>query len=631
MLNYLIKKIKEEGNIHLSLFPLLILVFLWTYGYVGALTKSSLGLQIVITSCLITILLFLFFIYKEYLLNNSISTIIISKNDIKLFLLILFVILLFAFDYIFYSLVGDELSHSHASQFHVIYGLQLLLTILPNFIIEQKASVIVWILSSSVLISSILLFYYVNKWSFKYKYIVISVLILLFFRAIYFFQGGLDPSHPPFRLFPLWLSSTVFSLSNFSFRLPGVVALSLIGFIIYKVLKSRIGSSLILWLSIFTLLSIPLLWHTSYIVESSIWAALFSILFLLAFEAEKFNKFSFFTWFLLLAIFILLRQSLAFIAVPILFLFILEKKISLFKNWKETTFILSPLLVVLPFLVRNFILGTPAQESLDDIQWTLLEKLYNVLSSGLFKEIIINNFEIWSIFIFFAFIPPRKNSLKYFITVLLFTLSAVIIFYSIRPVLWGNPRYQAEYIVPLVVLGAVRFLTTAYESKNKNIKYILLSILIGLLSYNLFTISISHPHKVTKVNGWSVIYSHPVYNYKTAFKTAKENGYAGNTLTLGLTYGIMNEVLYGYSLSEIKKHLEFYEEFNYFKGVDINSLVQNKNIKLIMISDIGEKKNYIWSELIKNGFKEWKRFSNKNTTDEIIVLVRKNANKRTKI
>ncbi|OCL90703.1 ArnT family glycosyltransferase [Arcobacter porcinus] len=620
------KSMIKSENIHISLFPLLILVFLWTYGYIGALTKSSLGLQIVITSCLIGLLLFLFFIYEKYISKNRrIDTIVISKNDIKLVLLILPVVLLLGSEYMFFSLVNDELSHSQSSQFHAIYGLQLLADRLPSFIVEQKASLLVWIIASFVLIGSIVLIYYINKWNFKYKYIVISILFLLFFRAAYILLGGLDPSHPPFRLFPLWLSSTIFSLSNFSFRLPGVIGLSLIGLIIYKVLKPKIRSSLLLWLSVFTLISIPLLWHTSYIVEPSIWAALFSTLFLLTFQADKLNKFSFFTWFLLLAVFILMRQSLAFIALPMLFVFVMERKSLLFKNWKETIVTLSPLLVVLPFLIRSIILGTPAQASTDtEVQWTLLEKLYNVISSGMLKDIILNNFEIWSIFILFAFVPTKNNRVRYFITILLFTISAFIVFYSIRPVLWGQPRYQAEYLIPLIILGAVRFLTILFDGKYKISKYLVSIALLSLLTYNLYTITISHAHKDMTVNGNSVIAHHSVYDYEAAFRIAKENGYAGSTATLGVTYGIMNEVLYGYTLSEIKKQAEFHKEFNYFKDIDIDSLAQNQNIKLVMLSDMGNRKESIRTELINNGFKEWKRFSNENTTDEIIALVRNN-------
>ena len=96
---------------------------------------------------------------------------------------------------------------------------------------------------------------------------------------------------------------------------------------------------------------------------------------------------------------------------------------------------------------------------------------------------------------------------------------------------------------------------------------------------------------------------------------------------LGVTYGAMNEVLYGYSFKEFKKQSELYEKFIEGKGNNLDLLVQNQDIKLIMLSDIGDRKEYIQSALMKNGFSEWKRFSSEKTTDEVIALVRSNNNR----
>ncbi len=626
MLTNFFNNILNDGNIRIRLFPVLIVVFVWSYGYMGTLTRSSLISQIAITGCLIVILVFLFFMHEKYLSRNaSIDQMVMGNSDFKIVLSISVVIIILGSNYIFYSLVGDELSHSQSSQAHAIHGLLLLAKRLPSFITEQEMWILVWGISGFSLICSIALIYYVAKWNFKYKYLIISVVILLFFRAIHISAGGLDPPHPPFRLFPLWLSSSIFSPSSFSFRLPGIIALGLLGLILYRILKEKISSLPFLWLSISALLSIPLLWHTSYIVEPSIWAALFSTLFLLAFQSGKFEKFSFFTWFSLLAIFILMRQSLVFVAIPMLFLFITDRKTELFKNWKETIFTISPLLVVLPFLIRSMILGTPAHSNAGiESQLNLSEKLYHVASSGMLKNIILNNFEVWSIFIIFAFIPTKNNRLKYFITLALFTVSAIIVFYSIVPFLWGVPRYQSEYVVPLIVLGAVRLLEIIFGGSNKTIKYIAAAGLSCLLVYNLHTISIAHYQKTTKINGHKVITTHPIYDYRSALKTAKQDGYAGNTMTLGVTYGVMNEVLEGYTLIETLNNQRICKAVNTeFKGDDISPIVANMDIKLILISDASDKYR-LYTQLIANGFVELKRFSNENTTDEIVALVRTN-------
>ena len=85
----------------------------------------------------------------------------------------------------------------------------------------------------------------------------------------------------------------------------------------------------------------------------------------------------------------------------------------------------------------------------------------------------------------------------------------------------------------------------------------------------------------------------------------------------------MNEVLYGYTLNETNKQLKYYKEFNFFRDFDINSLILNQNIKMVLLSDIGHKKQYFRKILLKNGFQDWKTFENENTTNKILALVRK--------
>lgn len=617
------KNTEKDSYLQVNLFPVLILVFLWTYGYIGVLTQSSSGLQIFNTICLISILLFLFFV-NRYLSQTKANILFINKNDIKIFLIIFFFVLLIGIRYLAFPLVSDELWHSYASQFHAILGLELLSNYLPNYVIEQKVSLLIWFISGSMLLCSIAFFYFISKLNYKYKFIVCSIFILLVFRTIFILQGGANLPHPPFRLFPLWLSSSIFSTSIFSFRLPGLMALTLIGLIIHKSLKSKISSPFLLYLSILTIITIPIVWHSSYLVEPSIWAGLFSCLFLLVLLLKDSKDCNFFIWFALLAIFLLMRQSLIFIVLPMLFIYAVDRKTLLLKNLKETLFTLSPLLIAIPFLFKSLIDGTPSTNIPIESQ---LEGLSNAISSGIVIDIIINNFGIWSIFLIFAFIPTKVRRIRYFGTLLLFIGCSFIVFYSIRPAFWGVPRYQLEYLAPLIILGAVRVLIALYNSKKKINTYVLSSSLLSLLVYNLYTISIAHSVNGVKINGHSIFVTRSVYDYKTAYKTAKDNGFAGNFVMLGVTYGAMNEVLYGYSFKEFKKQSELYEKFIEGKGNNLDLLVQNQDIKLIMLSDIGDKKEYIQSALMKNGFSEWKRFSSEKTTDEVIALVRNNNNR----
>lgn len=613
----------KEKKIHIRIFPILILSYIWTYGYMGALTRASHSLQILISLILVLIIIFLFFSYKKLLIKlPDIDILEISLNDIKIYFLILSVLLVAGFDFMNRSLIGDELAHSGLSQLHPIEGLMLLFDRVPIFFREQKINTLIWLISTFILVTSILLIFSTYRWKNKYNLFLISVFILLFFRLFFFLLEGRDPYHPPFRLFPLWLSSSIFSISNFSFRLPGLMALSFIGLILYKVLKPLSKSHILLWISIFSILTIPLLWNIALTVDSSIWTCLFAILFLLTYQSNKFYKSNFFIWFTFLTIFILMRQSLVFIIPPLIFLYVLNNKKSLVVNWKETLFHFSPFLVCIPFLFRSTFFGNPALQSTPlEYKLSIFEKLSYAITSDIIIDTIVKNFQIWWIFLFFIFLPFKKFSIRYYIVILLFIICSFIIFYSIRPILWGHPKYQVEYLVPLIVLGKIWLLSILLNLENLKIRAILFILLSSLLFYNLYTIYVSHSHNSEFVNNHSIISSDPILNYKGAFKTAKEYGYAGHTIIFGHTYGIMNEVLYNYTLKETKQQLELFKKYNLKKDFNLEFLYKDNSVKVVILSDFKDRQ-LIFDELLKNGFQEWKIFSKEDTTYDIISLIR---------
>ena len=613
----------NDKKIHIRIFPILILSYLWTYGYMGALTRTSHSLQILISIILFFIIILLFFSYNKLLSKfPHIDVLKISFNDIKIYLFILSILLVAGFDFMNRSLIGDELAHSGLSQLHSIEGLMLLYDRIPIFFREQKINILIWLISILILVTSILLIFSAYRWKNKYNLFLISVFILLFFRLFFFLLEGRDPYHPPFRLFPLWLSSSIFSISNFSFRLPGLMALSFIGLILYKVLKPLSKSQILLWICIFSILTIPLLWNIALTVDSPIWTCLFSILFLLTYQFNKFYKSNFFIWFALLAIFILMRQSLVFIIPPLIFLYVLNNKKSLVVNWKETLFHFSPFLVCIPFLLRSTFFGNPALQSTPlEYKLSIFEKLSYAITSDIIIDTIVKNFQVWWIFLFFIFLPFKKYSIRYYIVILLFIVCSFIIFYSIRPILWGHPKYQVEYLVPLIVLGKIWLLSILLNLENLKIRVTLFILLSSLLFNNLYTIYVSHSHNSEFVNNHSTISSDPILNYKGAFKTVKEYGYAGNTVIFGHTYGIMNEILYHYTLKETKQQLELFKKYNLKNDLDLKSLYFDDNVKVIILSDF-KKRQLIFDELLKIGFQEWKNFSNEHTTYDIISLIR---------
>lgn len=612
-----------EYEIKLNFLTILALVFFWTYGYMGALSSTTWSSQVIISMLLISVLsYFLYFSNKKTFNDMTVIYIRLKLFNIRIFSTIVFFIVVFGYQYFNVSLDGDELYHAMSANIQSIGGLLLLSEKLPSFINEEPIKMLVWMVSLLVMAFFIAVSIFLNKIKSDFKYILFAIIIFCIFRLI-IILGGVNSPHPPFRLFPLWISSAIFSPSNFAFRMPEMLALGVLGFSLYKLLSQKINMP-ILWVFVFTVITIPVLWHSSYIVEPSIWAALFATLWLTALVSDNLNKLSDFIWFSLIAVAILMRQSLLFLIIPMLFVFIYERKIQLLINWRETFFSLSPLLIMIPFILQSVIIGTPASDVIKgEIQLSVIQKLLFSISSGSFSNAIIDNLGIWSYFIVFAFIPPKNNRLKYFISVSLFAISAFIIFYSIRPVLWGIPRYQTEYALPLAILGLIRILLLI--SNLKTIKYfIAIPILIALLMHNIYMVHITHSLKTTTINGHKIIASHPIYDYEDAFKAVKETGMGGSLYLVGTSYGIMNEVLYGYNLSETKKHFNIFKQVN--QQTDIpKAIISNHDIKIVLLSDcIG--KELIIKELLNKGFILWRNFSRNNSTEVIVGLIRENSN-----
>ena len=624
MQNNYLKKLNKK-NIQINIFPILILAFVWTYGYYGALAGIGGNPQLIISFILLSILVYLFYSY-EYLISydNKISIIKISNEDIKVFSIVLLIVGIFSLKYLNFSIDGDELYHSLTSQAHSILGLLLISNKLPNVLEVQPMWLLVWLISLAILAGSIGLIYVVNKLDFKYKFLLLSIIAFLLFRLITI-SFGLNSTHPPFRLFPLSISSTILSPSNFSFRLPGIMALSFIGLMVFKALKTKINSFFTRLMVVFTVISIPVLFHNSYIVEPSIWATVFTTYWLISLSSNKLNKLSFFTWFSLIAIFILMRQSLIFVLPAMLFIYIYEMKSKLWSEWKNTIFTISPLILVVPFIFGSIVIGTPASAIIEnEIQYSLFEKLQHVISSGILREVLVQNVGIWLFFVFFAFIPPKTSRIRYIFTLLIFTICAFIVFYAIRPTLWGIPRYQIEHILPLVILGIIRISTLETITNKRN--YLLIPSLLSLFIYNIYTINTSHKLEVETVNGHKTITSHPIYDYESAFKEAKKHGYAGNMFVFGEVNGILNEVLYGYTLLETTKNYDIYKSVIKDEK-QIKNIINNNDIRLVLISDPStSKKEDVLNELLKYNFKFWKKFSNANSTDKIIGVVRKTSN-----
>lgn len=122
----------------------------------------------------------------------------------------------------------------------------------------------------------------------KRKIYTIILLTVLFLGCRWFAYetfGGTSP-HPQFRLFPIWISSSLFGINNFAFQLSSIFGLALLMMQVHKFLEKKVP----LPLTIITVLAcgtIPVLLHAGTIVEPSIWASLFVTILLIQFYKKN--------------------------------------------------------------------------------------------------------------------------------------------------------------------------------------------------------------------------------------------------------------------------------------------------------------------------------------------------------
>jgi hypothetical protein len=510
--------------------------------------------------------------------------------------------------------------------------------VLPLSLILYLAS----LSSLVILIIGILILHKLNHINLKLNpKLVIPIEVILFFLFLFgvritvqYFIGQGHLPHPGFRLFPLWLSATLFYPSNFSFRFPQLLGLVILMWLTYRISKHKLGN-IPAFLYGLLIGCIPVLWDTANIAEPSIWCAV--IWSLLVLRLSITTNIKWIRWFSLLSIATLMRQS-AFIGYfPLVTFFIYDHLIGKKTSINKSSFlILSPILLIIPFVLQSFIFGTPATYTpgivaeIPSDYSTISRVLYAVESGIATKSIIRHIFWPYIFFLILAFIPYSKKLLFNKSVFFLFFCGAFTMFYSIQPTYWGAGRYHAEFIIPFVLLGVYTLyllITNLFGHKSCVINAI---VTLGLIVYNLF--NISHlPQMNPKADDFAarseffdtrIVSNEYIYNYDDAFQDMKKLGLSDSFCLIGYTYGYFGAILNGYSLAEYSKLNN-----NYCNSEDcwIESIKKNeKTIQVVLISDI--KRDELIQALAKENWEKWKEYINEKWGSSIIALKRKSVN-----
>lgn len=600
-----------------------------SYGYFGALGNLNSLIQIPLTLTLMSLI--------AYLVNNwlnernvNIKELRFSKIDVQGILIITTFWLIILLPRLNEQITGDQLFYSMYSQSHAIYLTEKLGKNF-NFIKNLKFSTLLQLVNIlTVIAAATIIRYIITNKSNKPLTIAIILLLFLAFRVIVIKAGGGNSPHPPLQLVPLFVSSSLFGYSDFSFRLPQLLGLILISYYIFRNAIQVVTpfNSILIALAA---PAIPLLLHVTTLVEGSIWTTLaWSITLLTIVTRNKYNNTDWMLLFSLISIATLMRQSAFIAAIPLVIIYIYSEREKRTFTIRKLITILSPTFIFLPLLLKSILLGTPATYQGIEAAYipnhaSTIWRVYYAFSEGIAQWVILSTVSIpWLIMstgCLFILKWNRKTTIQFF-AILSLLFIAILMFYSVRPILWGMDRYQSEYIIPFVVTGTYLLFVRAL-SMTSNIKYILSSSIVAYLIYGIFSYMTNEPvHKYSQRFKEFSIQGEQLYDYSSALVAVKDAGHAGKALIVGSTYGVLPEIMAGYSVSEILMTSNSRKISSNFLSNPLKPF-SNENINIILVSDVDYQDKTL-STLKNSEWMDWKTFTHPKSNNKIYGLIRKN-------
>jgi hypothetical protein len=614
MHNQVLGMLNKEVLLKINWPLVIIFVLFWSYGLYGSMTSGHLIFQLGFAIYLIGVALYFLFIGIR---KKDIFTLsyVIQVKDIFVFVTMILIWFYLTFDRLIEPITGDQFFYTQISKLYEFYFIYLLSKFVDlNNIVYREA--IYWI--DLLILVSVFIIIYVKR-LIKFSFISIGVLVcstIILTRLIMLFMGGERSAHPPFQLFPIWMTTSMFGLSDFSLRSAQLFGLISCSFIMYLTFIKEFGRLNAFFIAT-TLCSIPLLIHVATQVEGSIWSSILFIILLIHIFSMDEQKFIFWFGFAAIISIAVLMRITSFIVIPVFLILFIRHNWGLFKEDKiKILYALSPFLICLPFILNSIFGGTPA---LDKSQSLIpVNYFWYALSNGIIFKVIFSVFSVgWFLLLIGIFI--KHNHEKHYwlnrILILIFLLTCLFMFFSIRPVLWSFDKYKAEYIVPLMVLGGYLFFSKIQLFPNRRIIIPILSCCIlffGVTGFKVYPVNI-----IDRADGdFYERKSEEIYDYKSALIAAKEAGLAKYTLFAGTTYGMYPQILSGYSISEVLESFELCKGgigcgLSLLNSTTAHSQLINNNpgIKLVLISDGHSELRY---ELLQLGWADWNQFYSKN-------------------
>ena len=633
----------EAKTIKINWAAILAFSTFWTYAFYAsssywnfiepgtARTMNNATWFSLIGSSLVVGSIFVFFLMKYFRKDSFFKDEIgYTSEDKKVILIYLVSMIVLSYPELNNNVMGDSAIYSRDALMHSIQTTYLLAKLFP-FVESLEFRNVIYVINLLLLVASCIFIYFFNKLPIWVKVVFYSLLFLILRVTVAYLSKDFNNAHPPLRLFPVWLSTSILYPTNVSLRFPQLIGLIVLMFISFK-FASRYFSNNRALLFGFVVGTIPVLWHVGLMVDFCIWGTLCVtyLLYCLVNKAlDKDYSFNLLRLSSIVSIGILLRESNVVCIILLLAIFVYsyycENKSALKK-----LLLLSPIVIAILFVLKTVITGSTVVDPAS-LQNSLVSKILFSITSKISLYAAINGALYWLVFVPFIALIYKKNKVicAFFFA---FLLVDYIQFYSITTWLWGFGKYQAEYVIPFAIIGFFLFLYFFIKRK-----YLYLLVITVLSCFNIYTFkNLSNWNKSfnslgefasdTKKLFGQIILTDFFFPDREALVTAKRMGYSKKVYLFALgSNHIVLPILAGYTVKEVSlifRHLEVPKKIQDEDNKNLaDKLNENKNIKLVFFSFYADP--YIISYLKNNGWSNWRNFYDEKNKSSIIGLIRK--------
>lgn len=614
-------------NLRLSYRGIQILLF-WIFGFYGwgviqEKTLFAFSLNVIVSAVIILSMKLLFHHRKFIEEKKSLGFVLRLPHLISAFTITLITIAVHRSS-LNSSLTLDEIAYAWAAQghsytifFHVVSFFQLENSLWSsNFLIYFIA----FLLISSFLAFCYFLFRLRNENTFLGCVIGATILFRVFFYSLSISGTG---HHSPLGFAWSWFFTSIFGLSNTSFRISTIFLHAFLAtFILQRIKSVNLNDSLLKALSLSFLFTIPLLGSLSQAVEVANWSLLISVVVLIELIRTKFFPNS--EQLLLFALLSYFRIDLA-----ALFLAVLSSVIWKLRATPISAYfhVLPSLTVFIPGFIVTILTGVHDRDVEEGFVEHMLTNMHNAWLA------LNNSSSIYYLpaFILSVFILMKDSFSRLFVILLMLGYFGLFLVLNESTYSFSS-KYLISWFFPLVVVApflAKDLLRNRWSTTLLISLALICSLFVGLNQTNSVKTryrEVYSPKYGAISSGYSVNPLTP-FPYNEAFKYIKSQD-ALFCLNTGVVYSLLPEILSRFSIEYVHEMKLMRDRLHISQ---LNSGEDWSSISLGTLEDVGasclvvgaiEKQSLILKELRDGGWFIVRKFSNPQFLTNVYVLKR---------